>query len=211
MLKKIAAFIAACIISFNAAASYTKYDFSYDATGSGLSGFIVQRDDDKSIAYFDFWLGDAAGEFGWRFYPWNNDGSTLLTGATTSFIGAGPTNFTIDDNYGSDHFTQLSVNFFQGADGQFSYTANYFADLWVNMPPVVKSGTVSGTAVQGIVSPELAEHIDTDAGGAFSVPHIVPEYVAPAVVPEPASLALFGVGAFACCAMRRARRRALVA
>lgn len=200
MIKKLAALAAAVLFSANASAGYVQYDFHFGSNDSGLSGFFVQHDTDQSIAYFDFMLVDLVDDYGYGhyFYPFAGEGETLLTGATTHFLGDGPTNFTIEDSFGADHFTNFSVHFARDAQGRFTYTAHYDADLFEQEPPLFYSGTLTGSATRGIVDPGLAEYLDSMDGYEYGVPRIVPRYLGPneipGEVPEPASIALVALG-----------------
>lgn len=213
MIRKLAA-LAAALFSANASAGYVQYDFHFGPDDSGLSGYFIQHDTDQSIAYFDFMLVDPVDDYGYgqHFQPFAGEGETLLTGATTHFLGDGPTNFTITDDFGADHLTNFSVRFARDAQGRFSYTAHYDADLFVQEPPMFYSGTLTGSVTRSIVDPGLADYLDSMDGYDYAVPRIVPRYIGPnetpGDVPEPASIALMalGVAGLAGAARRRPAR-----
>jgi hypothetical protein len=203
MIKKSLIFAISVLFSLNASAGYVQYNLSYGAANSGLDGFIVQNDTDGSIAFFSFWLNDAVGQFGAQAYPFTNDGATLLTGASTYFTHDGPTNFSITDTFGSDHTTYFNVSFSRATGGSFSYTARYRANLYANVPPQFKSGSVTGFATRGPVEPLLVPELDMNGGYYPGVPRIVPNFIGVSPVPEPMSPALLLIGAIGVLAVRR--------
>lgn len=206
MMNKVLVFAVGTLFSLSASAGYVQYDLSYGAANSGLSGFIVQHDTDQSIASFSFNLNDSSARYGQQFFPFFGEGEVLLVDASTYFGDGGPTNFTIYDNFGLDHETSLRVIFARTAGGDFTYTADYIADLSENVPPATYSGTLSGLAVRGTVAPALVNYLDTNGGYDFGVPRIVPQLIAPNQVPEPASLALLAFGAAGIAATHRRKR-----
>lgn len=198
MIKKLVALVATALLSLNASAGYVQYDFHYGSPDRGLEGFIIQHDTDHSIALFSFQLNDPSFDFdrfGTYFYPQDSEGYVLLDGASTYFRNGGPTNFHITDSFGADHLTTLDVKFSRNAEGTFSYTAHYFADLYENQPPETFSGTLFGLATLGTVDPWVASYLDEHDGYEYGVPRIVPRFIGPNEIPEPTSIALLAVGA----------------
>lgn len=197
MIKKLAAFAAAAFISLNATAGYTQYNLSNGASG-GLSGAIVQ-DDDQAIRYFQLALTDPSIQigsyytYGQSFAPAFDDGCICIVSATTYFRNNGPTNFLLYDSYGQDHLTTVNVTFSRGTGGAFNYTATFNAGFYSNIPPEVYSGTVTGNAIRGPVDPSIQNTIDNYPQEL--VPWIIPTYIKPNEVPEPASVALLTLGA----------------
>lgn len=206
MIKKLFALAAGTLLSLNASAAYVQYNFNLNGAGSGLSGFIVQHEEDGSIAFFSLQLNDTYRHYGQQLYPFNNDGAVLITGESSNFGNSGPTNFSISDNFGSDHQTYFNVHFWRSTGGNFGYTANYNANLYANIPSVNYSGTVMGIATKGAVDQVLVNELDMYGGYDPRVPPITPAYVGPTNVPEPASLALLAVGALGAAGAIRRRR-----
>jgi hypothetical protein len=225
MIKKLLFLAAGAVFSLNASAGYVQYDLHMSSQlGSGnhgLSGILVQHDDDSSIAFFSLRLDDPSPQvsgsardaylgrgFGQGFHPFNDEGSVLVTSESTYFRNNGPTNFTIEDSHGGDHITDLSVSFSRTTGGAFEYTASYRSNLYYNLPPVIFSGMVTGLATKGTVDPLLAMDLDMWGGYDRAVPRIIPTYIGPNNVPEPASLALFAVGALGAAGAARRRKTA---
>jgi hypothetical protein len=205
MIKKLIALAAGAVFSMSASAGYVQYDFNLNTNNTGLEGFFVQHDDDQSIAFFSFLLYGPGGQ-GQQFSPFFGEGTVQIVNESTYFRNNGPTNFSIRDNYGGDHVTDFSVNFARSNKGAFEYTASYQMDLYSNMPPVIYSGTVSGIATKGTVDPLLERYLDSGSGYESGVPLIIPTYIGPAHLPEPASLGLFAIGTLGAAAVVRRRK-----
>lgn len=209
MIKQIVALAATALFSMNASAGYVRYDLDYGSSDTGLEGFIVQHDTDQSIALFSFQLNDPSkgnGYFGQYFFPLDTEGCVCLVSASTRFRNSGPTNFSIEDGFGADHSTNLSVTFARATGGSFKYTAKYTADLYENQPPEYFTGTLSGFATRGTVDPLLASYLDSVGGYEVGVPRIIPTYIGPGQVPEPTSIALFALGAASLVSAARRRK-----
>lgn len=216
MIAKLAVLLVAALMSMNAWAGYTKYDF----TGP-LEGFFVQRDDNHAIALFSFnmitpltyYVHSEEGPqpvetivTSHQFFPFFDDGEKLLTGATTHFLGDGPTNFDIYDNYAGDQLTEFSIRFSRAAGGLFTYAVDYTRWMYMVGGYAAGTGTLTGTVSVGTLPQGLAEELDSDGGYYGSMPRIVPEYIGPAnEIPEPGSLPLVAAAGLMAMVCRKRR------
>lgn len=206
MFKKSIVLAVAALFSLNASAGYVQYELS-----GPVSGHIIQRDDDQSIAYFSLHLQLVGLPMDHPFYLALNadqkgEGTTSLTGATTYFRNNGPTNFSISSNYGSDQFTGLDIEFARGTGGNFTYTADYNSSVYYcpsRCGFYPSAGTHTGSASKGQVDPQFANHLDAYGYEYWNVGRRVPTFIGPGQVPEPGSLALLAVGAVGFARMRR--------
>ena len=214
MIKKVLALAATALFSLDASAGYVQYNFS-----GPVSGFFVQHDDDQTIAYYRFSLpyGEGpSGPVGGHFMPMSGDGVDTNIAATTHFHHNGPTNFTVFDNYGSPYpgmqEATVKLDFYRSTGGDFSYTADFTAKLpyvgpngWETWP---FSGHLTGSVTEVPADPLMTAYFDSVGGYEVGVGKIVPAYIGAHNVPEPASLALFAVGALGAAGALRYRKRA---
>lgn len=197
MIKRIFAAAAGMLFSVSASAGYVQYDL----TGP-LNGSFIQHDTDQSIADFNFKLlidGVTWATFNMPLNPLSGDGVTTVQYATTHFRNNGPTNFGVYSDFGGRQVTYLDIKFSRGTEGGFNYVANYRSSIYFESGESSGfedfAGTHTGAAFKGTVDPDVAAGLDYDGGYHHGVTPIVPTYINPAQVPEPASLALLAVGA----------------
>lgn len=205
MFKKIL-----CALSLAAASGYASAGYiQYNISGPALSGVIIQHDDDKSIAYYklDALIPDApsSSTFKLPINSFQGEGSNSLTGAKTSFLGAGPTNFTYYGNFGGDQFTNFKISFSEYDTLTSIFTAQISTSIYFTGGFQFFSYDYTGLAKVGVVDPIFASNLDYLGGYSEGVPKIVPQYQASAFVPEPSALALLLIGALGAGAVKRRR------
>lgn len=202
MFKKLFVLAAGLLACTSAFADYILYEFAPD---SPVSGYFVQHEDDGSIAHFSLFMVDAAEGIGVQYFPFFGDGAVNLTGASTRFGSDGPTNFTLYSDYGGTLRSIFGIDFRRNALGGYDYTAVHETSLWYWDGWSDFAGTVTGSLVRGVMFEGLAQELDSYGGYYPGIPTIVPVYLGPQEVPEPAGLALFAAGAAT--ALGAARRR----
>jgi hypothetical protein len=203
MYKKLLTLIAGAVFSMNASAGYVRYDFS--DPNSPLSGYFYQRDSDRSIAYFDFRISDNV-KVNREYTPYFSE--RYVASSTIYWNRMAPTNFSIVDVLSDAFADTVTLNFYgpspsdQGIAAAVhlsripmyygpEYDIPRFADWYF--------GSVTGRAA----TPQEEDYLDNTARNLIS--HVVPTYIN---VPEPASLALFAVGAFGIASLARRRKSA---
>lgn len=212
----------AAAILFSAATAHAGY-IQYNLNGDGLrtgypgSSFVIIRDSDKSVAFYQintqlgyFMPGDAMDSYHKDFLT---DSSSNFWGLQPRNMnwGIGPSNFSLKDIWLEDSTSSLSINFTQGANPTtFNYSMRIITgpgpySPYPNLFPS-RDVVLRGEAVTASVSDYMANLIDTNSGNGmqqqFFLPHIVPTQN----VPEPSSLALIALGAIGLA--RIARRKA---
>lgn len=217
MIKKCIAFVLTTLVSLNASAAYTRYDF----TGL-LDGYFVQRDDNQAISHFNFTMTNILTGYydheyysgppvstliTHHFYPFGGDGAKRLTAATTYFGADGPTNFDIYDDFGGDQITSFSIKFTQLSKGGFAYTVNYDRWMYQTGGYIAGAGTFSGGVYESAMPTSLIADLDFFGGYHEGVQVIVPEFIGrPSEVPESASLGLLAIGALSAVVGGRRKR-----
>ncbi|MBD8632756.1 PEP-CTERM sorting domain-containing protein [Oxalobacteraceae sp. CFBP 8755] len=211
MIKKIATLAAGLLFSLTASAGYVQYNFS----NGPVEGFIVQHDNDGSIAHynFDFAVHGAPTPFRMRMYPQQSEGANQITKATTHFYGSGPTNFEIYSDFGGDQTTSLKMVFGHSSAGTLWYQATYFSSILFGEPDGYGykdfSEVHEGAVTISTVSANLIRDLDLNGGYYENVPKIIPTYIGPnnVPIPEPTGVALLAIGAMSLLSIRRKRRQ----
>ena len=196
MIRKMMTLVAGLLCALPAWAGYVQYNFN-----GPLTGYFVQHDTDGSIA--DFRFGVPIQGVGWPFEmslsPQWSEGSTQITAVSTHFLQDGPTNFSIYSDFGGDQTTSVGITFAYDPSGILYYTADYASSIYLARPEGFGfesfSGTHQGTVSRGTLDPAYEQWLDYNGGYQDHVSPIVPQYVGPNEVPEPATLALLALGA----------------
>lgn len=201
MIKKIIALAATTLFSLNSSAGYIQYNLTgplVDYTGRGT---IIMDDTDKSIVFYQmagFHLSERGSPVQF---------STLIS-ATTSFTGMGPTNMLVRNEDVENGIITGRIIFSadQNNAALFNYSAHLTFDpgryehwpVGYSIPP----RDVFGTAFQVPVEQQLLDSLQYYS----PINKIIPYFDA-TQVPEPASLALFAVGALGAIGAAARRRR----
>lgn len=208
MIKQIIALAAGALLSTAASAGYVQYVLSGPgSTGAPFQSTIVIRDEDKSVAFYGIYTIAPATFISQEASGWR---TSRLIETTTSFTGLGPTNMYLNDIISEDSSNFMWLMF---SEGDKAGTFNYNMRVITTPPPFSPAPpgyvfprrdiTFTGTASQVALSPDLIDAIER---GQFRTPRDIP-YYDPTQVPEPASAALFGIGALGVAALRRRRKQ----
>lgn len=185
MIKKLLALASTALLSFNANAGYVQYNL----TGP-VSGYVVQHDDNGAIA--DYELGvlfPAAGTM--QFFKYTGGSSGIVT-AGTIYPQGGPTQFFMMSD-ASDISTDFIVKYERIAGDTYQYRAHIFGGIKVGQDFQEVDSTLYGVATKGTVAPELVAMLDQSNGFAPNVWPVTPVQYPTQYVPEPGSVALFGI------------------
>jgi hypothetical protein len=199
MLKKLLLVAACGLASVNASAAYIQYTLSGDVTGT-----FVQNLDDKSIA--DFRLNVPSSNFS-QFFP--SGPLANISAQGSDFWGVtGPTNFAVYNAISEVYITRLRFDFDPvSQDGTYGFSAFYSQVQDPGYPsgpgifPLHPYSTwLHGSAAGTVLTADQAAYYLQ--GYPDGIQHVIPTQN----VPEPASIALFAIGALGAASVVRRRK-----
>ncbi len=202
MYKKFLAFVAAATVCMSASAAITYTQYNFD--GSDISGYFVQRDDNKAIANYRI---QVHGQYvGANFAPFPSESNIVW--ANNNFTKDGPTSFTIFDELNNMYHESLSV-YFESDNDAYGFHAMYKQEVlpWANNPSYDTHPTTLGVdsiVTKSAVDPIMAAELNSNGGYIDGINQIIPTRK----VPEPASLALLAIGAIGAAGAARRRKAA---
>ena len=206
MIKKLAALAAAMLFSLDVSAGYVRYDLS----GPLIDGHFFQNEDDLSIAGYAITVDN--GRYAFNLFPSGDYGNLNWTRAR--YDNEGPSRFGIYSAV--DEWLNVNMWFnFSPTDNPDVYriTSRFSAVQWHREPywdpfpnlVLYPTGTATRSAVDAATAAYFDDYLRDTGEYPDGLRHIAPTLN---VIPEPASLALFALGAAGLAGAARRRKAA---
>lgn len=197
MIKKLIGLAATALLSLNANAGYVQYNL----TGS-VSGYVIQHDNNGAIADYELAVSyPVSGTT--NFFTYNSASSGIIN-AGTRFPHGGPTEFFII-GFSESVSLDFNVSYEHIGNNTYRYTAHTNGGIKVGQNLEDFESMLYGVASKGIVDSRTVALLDESGGFAPNVTPVTPVVLDAQQVPEPASLALFGIAALGMGAYRYRR------